>query len=36
LDRQNWQVALVIAFGYPAEPERPKIREPLHELVSYF
>ena len=36
VDRQKWQVALVIAFGYPTEPERPKIREPLHELVSYF
>jgi hypothetical protein len=28
-------VALVVAFGYPAEPERPKIRKPLHELVFF-
>jgi len=36
LDSQLWQVALLVAFGYPAEPERPKIREPLEKLVSYF
>ena len=36
LEAPQWSVALVVSFGYPAEPERPKIREPLHELVSYF
>jgi len=35
LDTTLWQVALVITFGYPDEPVREKIREPLESLVRY-
>ncbi len=35
LDLNRWQVALVIPFGYSAEPKRVKIREPLEKLVTY-
>jgi nitroreductase len=35
LDLKEWQVALVIPFGYPAESNREKIREPLESLVTY-
>ncbi|ADY12758.1 nitroreductase family protein [Sphaerochaeta globosa] len=31
----QWQVSLLATFGYPAEQERPKIRESLDELVVY-
>ncbi|MEA4859700.1 MAG: nitroreductase family protein, partial [Sphaerochaeta sp.] len=30
-----WQVSLIATFGYPAEAERPKIRESLQDLVTY-
>lgn len=30
-----WQVSLIATFGYPAEEERPKIRESLQDLVTY-
>ncbi len=33
LERKEWMVCMVIPFGYPAEPARPKIRESLDELV---
>ncbi|HHT79779.1 MAG TPA: NAD(P)H-dependent oxidoreductase [Spirochaetales bacterium] len=33
LDRQEWIVSMVIPFGYPAEPARPKIRASIKELV---
>ena len=33
LDKKEWMVSMVIPFGYPAEPERPKIRASLDELV---
>ncbi len=36
IDKDKWQVALVIPFGYPAEEVREKIREPLSELVTYY
>ena len=36
LDTNVWQVALVIPFGYPDEPVREKIREPLLNLVNYY
>jgi len=32
-DREDWIVSMVIPFGYPAEPSRPKIRVSLAELV---
>lgn len=35
LDAQAFQIALVIPFGYPDEPVRPKIREPLDMLVTW-
>lgn len=35
LDTSVWQVALAVTFGYPGEPERKKIREPLENLVEY-
>jgi len=35
LDLMRWQVALVIPFGFPAEPIRAKIRQPLEDLVKY-
>jgi len=35
IDAHVWQVGLVIPFGLPAEPVRPKIREPLEHLVEY-
>lgn len=35
LDLRTWQVALVIPFGFPAEPTREKIREPIDRLVTY-
>ena len=35
LDTTLWQVALVITFGFPDEPERNKIRQPLDDLVTY-
>jgi nitroreductase len=35
LSPKDWQVALVIPFGYADEPERKKIREPLEDLVVY-
>jgi nitroreductase len=31
----QWQVSLLATFGYPAEEERPKIRESLDSLVTY-
>ena len=34
LDRETWQPALAITFGYPDEPIRPKIRADLATLVS--
>lgn len=33
LDRKDWTVSMVILFGYPAEPTRPKIRASLESLV---
>ncbi|MDD4574523.1 MAG: nitroreductase family protein, partial [Sphaerochaeta sp.] len=33
LDKQEWIVSMVIPFGYPAEPARPKIRASIKELV---
>ncbi len=33
LDREDWTVSMVIPFGYPAEPARPKIRASLESLV---
>ena len=33
LDREDWTVSMVIPFGYPGEPPRPKIRASLAELV---
>lgn len=33
LAKDEWIVSMVIPFGYPAEPARPKIRERLDELV---
>lgn len=35
LDQQKWLISLLITFGYPAEPVREKIREPLENLVVY-
>ena len=35
LDTSLWQVALVITFGYPDEPHREKIRQPLDDLVTH-
>jgi nitroreductase len=35
LDRNLWQVALLITFGYPDEPAREKIRAPLESLVTF-
>jgi len=32
-DRKDWTVSMVIPFGYPAEPARPKIRASLESLV---
>ena len=32
----QWQVSLLATFGYPAEEERPKIREDLDSLVTYY
>ena len=32
---EQWQVSLLATFGYPAEAERPKIRESLENLVSF-
>ena len=32
---EQWQVSLLATFGYPAEDERPKIRESLENLVSF-
>lgn len=36
IDTDNWQVALVIPFGYPDEEVREKIREPLEKIVTYY
>ena len=36
IDTTNWQVALVIPFGYPDEEVRRKIREPLERIVTYY
>lgn len=36
IDQEIWQVSLLITFGYPAEPFREKIREPLKNLVTYY
>ena len=36
LEQHTWQVSLLITFGYPAEPVREKIREPLANLVTYY
>ncbi|HAF85325.1 MAG TPA: NAD(P)H-dependent oxidoreductase [Sphaerochaeta sp.] len=33
LDREDWTVSMVIPFGYPGEPVRPKIRASLASLV---
>lgn len=33
LSREEWLVSMVIPFGHPAEPPRPKIRASLDELV---
>ncbi len=33
LNREDWTVSMVIPFGYPLEPTRPKIRASLEELV---
>ncbi|MDY0288608.1 MAG: NAD(P)H-dependent oxidoreductase [Sphaerochaeta sp.] len=33
LKSEQWIVSMVIPFGYPAEPARPKIRASLEELV---
>lgn len=33
VERKDWTVSMVIPFGYPAEPPRPKIRASLEELV---
>lgn len=33
LSRKDWIVSMVIPFGYPGEPARPKIRASLEELV---
>ncbi len=35
LDGHQWQASLLATFGYPAEAERPKIRESLEDLVFY-
>ncbi|MFA5570735.1 MAG: nitroreductase family protein [Sphaerochaetaceae bacterium] len=35
LNPKEFLVSLVITFGYPADPFRKKIREPLESLVSY-
>jgi nitroreductase len=35
LDGNQWQTSLLATFGYPAEAERPKIRESLEDLVVY-
>ncbi len=33
LERKDWTVSMVVPFGYPAEPARPKIRASFAELV---
>ena len=35
LDGNQWQASLLATFGYPAEAERPKIRERLEDLVVF-
>nr|WP_321304986.1 NAD(P)H-dependent oxidoreductase [uncultured Sphaerochaeta sp.] len=35
LDGNQWQASLLATFGYPAETERPKIRERLEDLVVF-
>ncbi|MFA7559176.1 MAG: nitroreductase family protein [Sphaerochaeta sp.] len=35
IDPKEWSVSLLCTFGHPAEEERPKIRIPLEELVTY-
>lgn len=35
LDGNQWQASLLATFGYPAEAERPKIRESLEDLVVF-
>jgi hypothetical protein len=35
LDRADWAVGILAVFGYRAEPERPKIREPFERIVSF-
>ncbi len=35
LDRAEWAVGILAVFGYRAEPERPKIREPFDRIVSF-
>ncbi len=34
LDASCWAVGLVCVFGYAAEAERPKIREPLEKIST--
>ena len=34
-DPNVWQVSLIATFGYPAEAERPKIRESLEHLTTF-
>ena len=35
LDQSKWVISLLITLGYPDEPHREKIREPLEALVTY-
>jgi nitroreductase len=35
IDPKEWSVSLLCTFGHTAEEERPKIRVPLQELVTY-
>jgi nitroreductase len=35
LSPEEWALGILAVFGYPAEPRRPKIREPLSRLVTF-
>ncbi len=35
IDQSKWVISLLITLGYPDEPMREKVREPLAELVTY-
>ena len=34
IDPAHWQIAVMVSFGYRAQPIKPKVRQPLGDLYE--